>query len=703
MGAWVFRSKMAAALAAVCLFALASEHTVDATSYSPQITASVSDATPGQAADLHLDFHQSAPDYNFDAIVTFIPAEFFFAPGGDIPDGAVVGRLQATVRLGLLNGPCITELPVTFELLDASTNTANTLDSYYGYSDNDFDGLPENVEAYPEFLTRAVPDVQPIERLYGSTLVAGVGTYVNFLVFPPGTSIPRLPAMDASLGYPVMIFLNNSLAPAINSNINDFCTPLTANVVNYGTSRNNPLTNSNAEAGHDFRRNPANAGDYNVTSFVRSQWDAERDGIENKLDPCPYSSDPTWDPREHSAADADTDGVPPSCDPSSNGTPDLDGDSYSNRLDDCPLVTNYDQRDSDLDGIGDACDEFPADASEGGSAIRHQACAFSTIQIGNGGPAAEPPACPSGPDNPVVPRFQLYPERAVLPVDTVGSVEAAIYDPLTNAPVPAVLVEYVVTGTNATSGSCLTNNSGYCTFNYSGDNLGEDTVTATASPAGHEMTRTATITWVTPPSNDAFAQATPVTVLPFETDVQTAGASTESNENLPCGYGPSLWYEYTPQSTVYARAEIEVEGGSGVLSIYEGSTLNDLELVGCSQYGSYYSDDDVYAFALLEAGKTYQLRIGTYSYSPFIGAPIPLELGEVLANDTDCNDLANGQDVLRSLASAVDAMPPPPCLPAGDYNCNFDADMTDVAAMLKGVAGQPQSLAPCPLPFSGGD
>ena len=41
--------------------------------------------------------------------------------------------------------------------------------------------------------------------------------------------------------------------------------------------------------------------------------------------------------------------------------PDTDGDLVPDDLDNCPLVRNADQLDSDIDGLGDVCDPAPVD------------------------------------------------------------------------------------------------------------------------------------------------------------------------------------------------------------------------------------------------------------------------------------------------------------------------------------------------------
>jgi hypothetical protein len=57
-------------------------------------------------------------------------------------------------------------------------------------------------------------------------------------------------------------------------------------------------------------------------------------------------------------ADTDADGIGDACDPTPAG-PDTDGDGVPDRRDNCPAVRNSSQLDSDADGAGNACDPTP--------------------------------------------------------------------------------------------------------------------------------------------------------------------------------------------------------------------------------------------------------------------------------------------------------------------------------------------------------
>ncbi len=86
--------------------------------------------------------------------------------------------------------------------------------------------------------------------------------------------------------------------------------------------------------------------------------DTDKDGIVDAKDNCPTISNP--DQR-----DRDNDGIGDACD-NAPDTPnylqnDQDRDGVGDATDNCPTIFNPDQRDSDLNGIGDVCDDLDHD------------------------------------------------------------------------------------------------------------------------------------------------------------------------------------------------------------------------------------------------------------------------------------------------------------------------------------------------------
>ena len=396
-----------------------SAETTSATSYNPSASVSVSDTTAGANADITISFGIQAPDSNFQSVMSFTPPGFGVVActaqtagpacaDQQIPDGTDIGDLDATATLGLINAGCTNTIQVHFDLMDATTNLNNTV-VYHDtdgdgdgqqFEDDDNDGTPNAAEMYPEYLTRllrtqpypAGQPLQPVQRLYGQTNVAGDPVGINFLIFAPGTTINGS-QMDPALGYPSFTLLNNTGDPEgvfEPTAITDFCTPLASEVTTFGMA-----------GGIVNRTNPADGG-YNFTVFTQSQYDADNDGWENNIDPCWNTANADWNPRSAAPAnDTDADGLPNACDPSpAIANVDQDGDGFQNRGDNCPLVANENPRDGDIDGIGDACDPNP-DSPTG---HRHEVCLVDEVDIGSGGdPSVDPLDVPPCGDNPTTP------------------------------------------------------------------------------------------------------------------------------------------------------------------------------------------------------------------------------------------------------------------------------------------------------------
>jgi len=408
--------------------------------FNPHLSATYSDTSPGSHPDVSSTLSlglgpdgqrntaDDTGDYNFAGIVNFSPSS---PRDADIPDGAITGIASANSTLGLVNSACATWIPVSFTFIEATTDITNTIEPLpYGSSndlsplagDNNQNGNPEvqpppAVTKYPSYLNAIFdpdwvdfgpdriagnaddnngpqPPLQPIARFAAATPIpsaSNIWIILQEVVFEPGTKLPRLPAFDPELGYPSVTMLQQSsaagsAAPPAPSAISDFCTPLDFNMQSYGITRDNPDTAAN-EGGVNLRTLPQARTTLTSTFFAFSQRDADGDGFENSLDPCPFHADTVWDPRANPPKGDDDrpfglpsqDGIPDTCDPTrteatggppANQPTDHDGDGFLNRGDNCPLHSNPDQADRDVnewgeivgDGIGDVCDTPGTDA-----------------------------------------------------------------------------------------------------------------------------------------------------------------------------------------------------------------------------------------------------------------------------------------------------------------------------------------------------
>jgi hypothetical protein len=393
----------------LALVVLASPSDTYAGSFEPTLEVTVVDPTPEAASEFRAQFGITVEHVNFAAVVSYIPPSWGIVPGEDIPIGADVGTLDAQATLGLVNSACYQVLPVHFDFKNSSIDLDDTVsfDDVDDNGTNDFAELDENGEYmsvghYPDFLKRVLDNeetgepLQPIRRSSGVAIVAAIPVLLQFLIFPPGTEIdPDLPSSE-DYGYPSVTVLQNAGDPDIvptPSPITDFCSPLTTENVTFGQTDDGTQLFVNPQGGvHEF------------TTVSFGQRDADNDGFENSLDTCPY--DPNeGTPKQALTGDLDDDGLDAACDPNDDQATggkdtDEDADGYLNRQDNCPLDANGEnetgddgnQKDSDTDQIGDACDNDPENPD--GELQYKELTAEVDLGEGTGDPPSEA-ACPN--------------------------------------------------------------------------------------------------------------------------------------------------------------------------------------------------------------------------------------------------------------------------------------------------------------------
>jgi hypothetical protein len=113
-----------------------------------------------------------------------------------------------------------------------------------------------------------------------------------------------------------------------------------------------------------------------------------------------------------------------------------------------------------------------------------------------------------------------------------------------------------------------------------------------------------------PPTNDDFDYATVIPGLPFSDSLVTSEATLASDE--PAGYceqltNVSVWYSFTPATTVVLEAQTTGSDYTAVLSAYTGSRTSLTE-IACAWDHGFQSHIRFVA----EAGTTYYFRIGAY-------------------------------------------------------------------------------------------
>jgi hypothetical protein len=374
----------------------------------------ISDTAPGANADLFSKFgveHDPWPTLHYDVQVSFTPSEWGMAQGEDVPIGAFVGTLDAVSSVGMLGqNACGTmTLMPHFDLMNCTVDDSEGTVDYNGQFVNK-ETVADGCTKWPAFLDTLFPGMTPIARM-GDYIRYEGGTNIsmNFMIFPPGTQLPArfgTPTFPAEKGYVAISVLNDPTGPLVINQVTDLCPPLESNTHYWGLTKDNLRTTGVDESGNVWRTNPESCGTYTFWGYTASIRDADGDNFDNALDTCPTVANGVCDPTNPTnpapPGDADGDGLCDVCDPTVNTKNwDPDGDTYLNYQDNCPLVANGkaldDQHDSDLDRIGDACDQNPTPDGVRGEEwfpteweIEGPECATPTPTAGPGGGTPTP-------------------------------------------------------------------------------------------------------------------------------------------------------------------------------------------------------------------------------------------------------------------------------------------------------------------------
>ena len=345
-------------------------------------------------------------------------ADWTIVPGSSVPNGAIRDIMSTTI--GTTLSPSITcnyTLPVTWTLVDASTDYTDTVATGTNYAtllaDGNANGLPDGVDKMPLFLTTASvldddgdglvdedkadavdndgdgridEDHEPIARLFDATSPPHATQVLNVLIYDPvpldndgdgfvdedpidGINNDGTGGVDEDPeeGYIAQFILGDpSISPLVGS-VSAFCSPFDAYRTRLGVTVDNPATAAN-EGGVASLANSTAGVTENFFTRLTTQPDMDGDLIENGLDTCyeiadndleggPDNTDSTpWNPRLVAPpGDPDLNGVPEACEVFGGaGFGVVVEGSYYAASTDCTGST-----DCDGDGVNNTADNCP--------------------------------------------------------------------------------------------------------------------------------------------------------------------------------------------------------------------------------------------------------------------------------------------------------------------------------------------------------
>jgi hypothetical protein len=175
-----------------------------------EVEFSVETAEDAARAKADLSFEMLVRPRNVaaEAFSILVPSEWSVTPGCQIPIGLEVGSLRWDARVGLDGNPCNQPGPLRFLMLNATTDTSNTV-SFLDADNNgepdfaedkDRTGRRDVIERYPDFLNRIFPERTPMRRTAGVFTLTDPPVLAQTLAFE---------SLDGSDGTTLVVILQN--------------------------------------------------------------------------------------------------------------------------------------------------------------------------------------------------------------------------------------------------------------------------------------------------------------------------------------------------------------------------------------------------------------------------------------------------------------------------------------------------------------
>jgi hypothetical protein len=195
------------------------------------------------------------PNLGLATLVHFVPSDFRF--GSSVTNiGTLTGYMSSTPLVSLLNSPCGANINVAFSLMNASTDTTDTIEPGPAGTENSMaplavdvspqNGIPDGADHYPAFLDDYVLGPEPQKRMFGVSRIQGGWIPMNLLVFAPGARVQTADGQDATydpnLGHPVLVVWGDPTRGSEPGAITEFCSPLYSSMILLGRTMDNPCT-----------------------------------------------------------------------------------------------------------------------------------------------------------------------------------------------------------------------------------------------------------------------------------------------------------------------------------------------------------------------------------------------------------------------------------------------------------------------------